>query len=399
MHENTIKAGRYILAQYLPFAAAGENLCVPCKNYTAACWKKTAKELKDHLVIERNFTVYMVGLGKWEVLFVASDGKRVQASIVLGDLTFPIEVGQFEVCQLRFSRDMGVHWPILMWEKKFEQKHNPADVYVLKEDGIEIPGIIANSIHGNPTGTTAIKKEFMVGGEKKQLLASSDKELREGQLDDAWQGVQDSCRLQDGTDPGAAEDSNITLKLPPKPEPPKVSDKRKPEDVAEGEFSSSDDDEQANYIPSLPLVFKSSSIKAKAKAKGGSRAGAGSRPSALPKAFSGKRSNASALGTKQYLAIVAARALEAEAAHLVDLVQNNQGIKAVTDTSIKAKIASVARTLEADKRAALVCEARDFLLDVEDGTIDGVKLVDMGIKVIADLENIDAKLKGLVSQS
>ena len=169
MHENTIEAGRYILAQYLPFAAAGESLCVPCKNYTGACWKKMLKELKDHLVIERNFSIYMVGLGKWEVLFVSSEGKRVHASIVLGDLTSPIEVGQFEVCQLKFSRDMGVHWPILMWEKKFEQKHNPADVYVLKEDGIEIPDIIANSIHGNPTGTTAMKKEFMVGGEKKAI--------------------------------------------------------------------------------------------------------------------------------------------------------------------------------------------------------------------------------------
>ena len=60
-HENTIKAGRYILAVHLPFATAGENLCVPCKNYTAACWKKTAKELKDLLALLDELMQWLIG--------------------------------------------------------------------------------------------------------------------------------------------------------------------------------------------------------------------------------------------------------------------------------------------------------------------------------------------------
>ena len=122
-------------------------------------------------------------------------------------------------------------------------------------------------------------------------MASSDKELRDGQLDDACHSVKDSCRLQNETAHDAGEDANLTLKLPPKPEPPKVVEKRKPAD-AEGsdnhdnpdEFSSSDDSGPEDYLPSLPLTFKSSSMKAKAKGQGGARCGAGLRStSATPK--------------------------------------------------------------------------------------------------------------------
>ena len=170
----------------------------------------------------------MDGLEKWEAAFNKSDAGRIGRGAVPA-IEFTKSVNVIDQSQLNFEKDLGVFWPVPMFEERFQVKavgrarvalvrigHRHEMSYgflfrivaqgqsawgqgpcrrpqaknktqILDQDtGKFVAGVVLPSTQGCPTGCIKMTKQWFTAAQKVTHVASSDAELRAGQTKEAF---------------------------------------------------------------------------------------------------------------------------------------------------------------------------------------------------------------------
>lgn len=155
-----------------------------------------------------NHPCYMEGLAAWEASFVASGGKRVAKGSVR-ELVFPTKVEAEQGSRMVFSKDLGVHWPLPLFERQCKRKAERSEIVYLDDDcGGKVAGVVLPSAQGCPTGCTKISKEWFKGARKSQLLSDSKEQLRAGQTNDAFKAATAQVNTFDVKPPAEGQDQD-----------------------------------------------------------------------------------------------------------------------------------------------------------------------------------------------
>jgi hypothetical protein len=363
----------------LPFVKDGtEAVCIPCKNYIGSTWlcqKQKPQELRMHLRIPENWSIFFAGVQRWEVAFLKSGGVRVMGK-ELGDLCFS-SVDAVSESMLKFEKALGIFWPLPLHEARWGKVAKRKVTHMDEDDGTRTVGVILDEKWGTPIGTTRVTKMWGNRVESRQRLADSRSDLRKGQQLDAFAHARElaigdvitkpDLDADDDEQPALASVSN------------KGGSKRKVVD------SESDDDVQ--YFSGFHLC--------------GGRAGAGRSTPTKPKIVaegdgeppSAKRRKPgpSSGGTsmKQWNAIVEREALLQSCSNMLTLAQNDAGLLSLIPAQVSSKIGAIKKQLSDSARTLLLMSADEtFKLQLELGEVTGAELTEKGARLVASLEDI-----------
>jgi len=90
------------------------------------------------------------------------------------------------------ATNIGVFWPVHRYES-MEKKAPPAAATIrldANQSGKPIPGVIRDSVHGNPIGASLLTHQLSVNIKKQRIAADSAHDLRDGQTEDTWKQMQ-----------------------------------------------------------------------------------------------------------------------------------------------------------------------------------------------------------------
>lgn len=164
---------------------------MPCKNYLAVAWKgRKPSELKEAFQQdEQRRDIYMAGLREYERKFNESGRKRVTKGAV-PSLPFAKTVQTFDRTQLSMDKDLGVFWPVPIYEDYWKKKaKNTTKIF---DDNKWVPGVVLDSRHGCITGCTRLSRQTLKGAELLTEAATTQGQLREGQVQDTWEDARSS---------------------------------------------------------------------------------------------------------------------------------------------------------------------------------------------------------------
>ena len=166
---------------------SGTLKCRPCHNYLQTCWKlKSHDELQTELARnEENQQMYNVGLHEYEQLVENNNGRAPKGGVE--QLRFEESVFASSEVKFRMEAPLGVWWPVKMWEGKFQRTAEATCIHELEmDDGVRVPGVVADETHGCPTGCVKLAKEWSTRVERNTVIEGTAPELRSGQKKDSF---------------------------------------------------------------------------------------------------------------------------------------------------------------------------------------------------------------------
>ena len=414
----------------LPFVGI-QLECLPCKNYAAVAWRsRSRKELLDFInASTENRTIYMDGLKAWEEEYVRSEYARIRKGSI-NALSFNVHVETVNQTQMHFEKELGVFWPVGIWEMHFKAKAHPKKVTQIEEDGKWVSGIILPTSQGNPTGTTRMTKQWFKGARKITELASSHTELREGQVDDMWQVAQKAASSYDTRSEltNAEEGSTETLTLQVRPKAKGRAGKKSKDDSSDegdcdfglGQCVRADRAPPGNGNKGAGSRKREATVDIGAAALGGVAAdeqvegnaneatiakrrrlggtGAGASASAGargPATSAAARQNRE--GMQQFNGIIAAESVVRDARHLLNTAQNHGLLSTMTSATVEVKLKTVKSKSDAGLLALYSSENPGFVFETEeDGGIDADALTARGLELIENLQHVKKCLEAVL---
>jgi hypothetical protein len=89
--------------------------------------------------------------------------------------------------KIEFRKNIGIWWPIKLWESEFKRKHDPKNVYLIHDEtGCKAQGIIMDSKYGESLGTVSMSKIWNKGAKSTLEIDKSSRAFHCGQLADSF---------------------------------------------------------------------------------------------------------------------------------------------------------------------------------------------------------------------
>ena len=103
----------------------------------------------------------------------------------IDQLRFKQSVEVEESTSYTFEENLGVWWPVSLYEATFKKRANPEKLVNVALDGKQKKGIVLDTVHGSPVGTVKMGKQWERKAKKSGTVVAADKVFRKGQVEDA----------------------------------------------------------------------------------------------------------------------------------------------------------------------------------------------------------------------
>ncbi len=405
---------------HLQFTKKEAAECVPCRNFVAAAWKGRARSdlLKQIESNPKARDAFVEGVKQWETLYLASANGRCPRNSLLPDTLQSLStiVTRVDRMELVMQRDLGVFWPVDIYEAHHKSKPSPAKLVTIKEDGVMLRGVILPVEKGEPAGTIHLQKRWSQGGERTAGLGDTASELRPGQVDDTWKALQARGQALQIC-PANAGDADPCCKVlgvaAPKAKAKAAAKKRGAGGFEPpGSPASSDEmDWLRDCIHTAPAAAgkKRRAEEEAAVTDVSDRLGASSLPDGLQAQAKGKAKAAVKSpkvgqatgadmrgGLQQHSMLKAMQAVISEAEAVLKAAAASDSFPGLTERAAQSALDKVQKKLVPTVLAVCAAEHPDFVYQGGEGEVTGATLAAQAVVAVASLKRLQGQLGALV---